>query len=424
VREDERSLLGIVMLLALVNGLSVSLGRTGSLFGTDAVYMAAVMLAFIVVHLAFILTGYRGDQVLMPLCAAITVMGYASVLRLRPDLALRQAGFVWVGCALMFTAATLTSRRLLVGAGMGILGASILFLIITLFSGSVRGGARSWLFLGPLGFQASEFAKIGCVLAAAMVLGSGQGDAPLLDGRAPRLAVWALARIRSHAALFLAWGVTVLLTVAQRDLGTAMVIYISCVATLYIATGDRLAVVASGAAAGLGILGASYLWSHVSVRFAAWLNPWADSAGSGYQSIQAYYSLAAGGVLGTGYGAGVPWTIPAAATDMIFAAIAEETGLAGALGIICAFFMLVGRGYVAAMRSRWAPGLIGAVAASSMLAVQFFVIIGGNLGLLPLTGVTLPFASYGGSSMSTSMALVGILMGCAAARAPQEAARR
>lgn len=422
MRESERSLLGIVMLFALASGLSVSLGRTGSVIGTDAVYMGVVMLAFIAVHLAFILTGYRGDQILMPLCAAITVIGYASVLRLRPDLALRQAGFVWVGCAAMFAAAMLTSRRLLIGAGMVILGVSIAFLVITLFGGAVRGGARSWLFLGPLGFQASEFAKIGCVLAAAMVLGSGKEPARLPDGRVPRLAVRALAKIRSHAALFWAWAATVLLTVAQRDLGTAMVIYISCVATLYIATGDRLAVAAGGAAAILGVLAAYFLWAHVHSRFAAWLHPWADPAGAGYQSIQAYYSLAAGGVLGTGYGAGAPWIVPAAATDMIFAAIAEETGLAGALGVIGAFFMLVGRGYIAAMRTRWAPGLIGAVAAASMLAVQFFVIIAGNLGLLPLTGVTLPFASYGGSSMSTSMALVGILMGCAAARAPGEAA--
>ncbi len=422
MREDERSLLGIVMLLALVSSLSVSLGRTGSLLGTDAAYMGAVVLAFILVHLAFTLTGYRGDQVMMPLCAAITVMGFASVLRLRPDLAAKQAGFVWFGCAMMFIAATLTSRRLLAGAGMGILGASIVFLVITLIGGSVRGGARSWLFVGPLGVQPSEFAKIGCVLAAARVLGSGEEPSRRHGVQAPRQAVAALSRSRPHRGLFLAWAATVLLTVAQRDLGTAMVIYVSCIATLYVATGDRLAVVAGGAVAAAGVWGASLFWAHVSSRFAAWLHPWSDAAGAGYQSIQAYYALAAGGVLGTGYGAGEPWMVPAASTDMIFAAMAEETGLAGALGVICAFFLLVGRGYVAAMRTRWLPGLVGAVAAASMLAVQFFVILGGNLGLLPLTGVTLPFASYGGSSMSTSMALLGILMGCAAAGTTGEAA--
>lgn len=164
---------------------------------------------------------------------------------------------------------------------------------------------------------------------------------------------------------------------------------------------------------------ASRYWDHVSFRFAIWLNPWSDPAGAGYQTIQALYAFSAGGVLGKGYGVGSPWVVPAAATDMLFAAIAEETGLAGALGIIAAFLLLVGRGYAVAMRARWSAGLVAAVASASMLAVQFFVIVAGNTGVLPLTGVTLPFASYGGSSMSASMALLGILMGCAAAPCPE-----
>ncbi len=153
---------------------------------------------------------------------------------------------------------------------------------------------------------------------------------------------------------------------------------------------------------------------HVGARFAAWANPWADAAGSSYQVVQAFYALGSGGMLGRGYGSGSPWLIPAAPTDMLFAAAAEEIGLAGSLGVLAIYFLLIGHSYACAMRGQLIEQRLAAVGAANILAVQAFVIIGGNLGVVPLTGVTLPFASYGGSSMIASLALAGILLGSTA----------
>jgi len=214
--------------------------------------------------------------------------------------------------------------------------------------------------------------------------------------------------------VFVIWFAIVALTVLQRDVGTAAIIYISCVALAYVASGNRHVVLGAAALGVAGVGLACKFFSHVGARFAAWSNPWADVAGSSYQIVQAFYALGSGGMLGRGYGSGSPWLIPAAPTDMLFAASAEEIGLAGSLGVIAIYFVLVGHAYACAMRAQSPRQRLAAVGAANILAVQTFVIIGGNLGVLPLTGVTLPFASYGGSSMIASLALAGILLGSTA----------
>ncbi len=420
-RDAERSLAGIVLLLAGLCGASLSIARSGSMLGWDTVLCFASGAAFAAAHLLLAAGRFDGDQVIMGLVAAAAVLGYASVLRLRADLALRQLSFVWVGAGVMVAAAFWQRSGRAWGFGMASAVGAAALLVATLLFGQERGGARSWIFIGGMGFQPSEFAKISCVLAGADALSALPTCVPSMSVppcRASLRQMWASRPVRR---LLLVWSAIVVLTVLQRDVGTAAIIYISCVPLVYVASGNRGVVLG---AAGLGAAGVALVgrfFSHLGARFAAWLNPWADAAGSSYQVVQAFYALGSGGMLGRGYGSGSPWLMPAAPTDMLFAAAAEEIGLAGSLGIIAIYFLLVGHAYACAMRQPSPRRSLAAVGAANILAVQTFVIIGGNLGVLPLTGVTLPFASYGGSSMIASLALAGILLGSTVGLGPVSA---
>ena len=414
-RDAERSLVGIVMLLAGLSGISLSLARSGSVFGWDTVLCFAAATAFAAAHLLLAAARSDGDQVIMTLIAAAAALGYVSVLRLRPDLALRQLSFIWIGVGVMVAAALWQSKGRASGSGMTLAAGAAALLLVTLAFGQERGGARSWIFIGGMGFQPSEFAKIACVLAGADALSTlpacREAPSPSPSAGPHRAGLGQMWASRPVRAVFVTWFVIVALTVLQRDVGTAAIIYISCVALAYVASGNRHLVLGAAALGVAGVGLASKFFSHVGARFAAWSNPWADVAGSSYQIVQAFYALGSGGMLGRGYGSGSPWLIPAAPTDMLFAASAEEIGLAGSLGVIAVYFLLIGHAYACAMRGRSPRQQLAAVGAANILAVQIFVIIGGNLGVLPLTGVTLPFASYGGSSMISSLALAGILLG-------------
>lgn len=425
-RDAERSLVGIVMLLSGLSGASLSLARFGSVFAWDTVLCFAAGAAPAAAHLLLVAARFDGDQVICALVAAAAALGYTSVLRLRPDLGLRQLSFIWIGVGVMVVAALWQWKGRSPGSGLALAAGAAALLLLTLIIGQERGGARSWIFIGSMGFQPSEFAKIACVLAGADALSAlpecGVSPAPSpspspspSSKEAPRrISLGQMLASRPVRALFLVWFVIVVLTVLQRDVGTAAIIYISCVALVYVASGNRVVVLGAAALGAAGVALACKFFPHVGARFAAWTNPWADAAGSSYQVVQAFYALGSGGVLGRGYGYGSPWLIPAAPTDMLFAASAEEIGLAGSLGVIAIYFLLVGHAYACAMRSRWSRQRLAAVGTANILAVQSFVIIAGNLGVLPLTGVTLPFASYGGSSMVASLALAGILLGSTA----------
>ena len=415
-RDAERSLVGTVMLLAGLSGASLSLARSGSVFGLDTVLCFAAGVAFAAAHLLLAAARFDGDQVISALVAAAAATGYASVLRLRSDLALRQLSFIWIGAGVMVAAALWQWKGRASGSGMALAVGAAALLLATLVLGQERGGARSWIFIGGMGFQPSEFAKIACVLAGADALSALPAcrEAPSPSAAPHRAGLGQMWALRPVRMLSLIWSMIVAFTVFQRDVGTAAIIYISCVALVYVASGNRLVVIGSAALGAAGVAMACKFFPHVGVRFAAWSNPWADAAGSSYQVVQAFYALGSGGMLGRGYGSGSPWLIPAAPTDMLFAASAEEIGLAGSLGVIAIYFLLIGHAYACAMRGRSPRQRLAAVGAANILAVQAFVIIGGNLGVLPLTGVTLPFASYGGSSMIASLALAGILLGATA----------
>jgi len=230
--------------------------------------------------------------------------------------------------------------------------------------------------------------------------------------------------------LLLPWVVSIMIMVQQKDLGSSLLFFAVFVAMLYIAT-DRSAYLAAGAVLFSAATVIAYQsFSHVQLRIDTWLDPWHDAQNQGYQLVQSLYGFGSGGFQGTGLGLGRPDVIPVATTDFIFAAIGEELGLLGTVAIIIGFILLVGSAYRIAVQARRPFSKLFAAGLATILGVQTFVIVGGVTRLIPLTGVTLPFVSYGGSSLVANFIILALLLRIsdenaidAAAEAEQEARR-
>jgi cell division protein FtsW (lipid II flippase) len=220
---------------------------------------------------------------------------------------------------------------------------------------------------------------------------------------------WSLrANLKYLGPLFLGWGASMAILILQRDMGMAGLLLATFALLLYAGT-RRIDLVAGSLAVFGGVaVWVSHHYHYVSTRIAVWRNPFADPLGAGYQASQGYYSLAAGGVFGTGYRLGHPGFIPDAATDYVYAALSEEFGLIGAVIVLALFLLLVRRiiGIAAAQPDLYTRLLAAGLGAT--LGFQVFIIVGGVIGLFPLTGITLPFISYGGSSLVANFILVSL----------------
>jgi cell division protein FtsW (lipid II flippase) len=289
------------------------------------------------------------------------------------------------------------------------LAVGIALILATFFFGSDpnNSGVKEWFNIGLFYFQPSELLKIILVIFLASyldehreVVAGGYRVGPLTLPPLPYL-----------VPLIGMWGIAMGLIVFQRDLGAALLLFTVFLAMLYVATSNGLYVVAGLTAFGVGSYVLYQVISIVKTRVTIWLDPWSQDLG--YQLVQAIYALASGGVFGEGLGQGMPTVVPAAHTDFIFTAIGEELGLAGTLAVLIAYILLIFRGYHIALsvpgRFRGFEQLL-AVGLTTILAVQTFIIVGGNLRLIPLTGITLPFVSYGGSSVLMNFLIVGLLL--------------
>jgi cell division protein FtsW len=298
---------------------------------------------------------------------------------------------------------------------------AVLLLVATGIFGETINGARLWIDVAGQTVQTTELIKIFMLIFLAGYLADAAGVLA-----APRLTFAG----RSYSALpyLVPLGLTLLVAVLAlgllRDLGTIALLLLVTIGALYVATG-RLEFVGGGVAllAATALLG-YLLFSHVETRINVWLHPFDDALGAGYQTAQALYAIEAGGVTGTGLGRGSPDVIPAVPTDYIFSAIGEELGLAGALGIVLLFVLLLFSGLRIAVSAPDDYGRLLAFSIALLITVQAFVIISGNLGLIPTTGITLPFVSYGGSSLVVNFALIGLLLGISEASAPARRARQ
>ena len=286
-------------------------------------------------------------------------------------------------------------------------GAFLLLVPLVPGVGQTINGARIWVNVGAINFQPGEFAKIALAIFFAAYLAERR---ELIAASTWKVGPLRLPEPRYVAPIVLAWGFAVVVMVAERDLGSSLLFFSLFVVMMWVAT-ERAGYLLIGLVMFAGA--AWFAWtrfSHVQTRVDIWLDPWSRSLDEGYQIVQALYGLADGGLVGTGLGRGNPNQVPEAQNDFIFASVGEELGLTGAATILMAYLLLVGAGLRTALRTERTFEKLLAVGLTTIVGVQAFIIIGGVIKVVPLTGITLPLVSYGGSSLLANYILLALLM--------------
>ena len=385
-------------------------GQAGWVFDwhTQLAYLPWLALLICAGAASYVLAAQRRlDSIPLSLAYLLLAVGLAEIARLKPELFTAQLRWACVGIAFWALTVVLWERLRNFLAYPYVLGiATTIILLLPLLFGVSIGGNTNWLAFGGFSVQPSEFGKILLIFFLAAYLADHRA---VLTLPARRFLFLHLPPVRFIAPLVVLWGLAVLMFVIARDLGAALLFFGMAVLMTYMGTGRKSYVFL----AGLFILVAaalSYaLFGHVRVRFDIWLHPWADPNGMSYQVVQSLFAIGTGGIWGTGFAEGHPLLIPEVHTDFIFAAIAEEFGLIGAVFVLMCYALLFWRGSRIAMGVPRAEESLLAAGCAASLLLQAFIITAGVTKLLPLTGITLPFVSYGGSSMSASFILIGIL---------------
>ncbi|MCD5406633.1 MAG: FtsW/RodA/SpoVE family cell cycle protein [Desulfotomaculum sp.] len=366
------------------------------------------VLVFIAISIFWQFTKYQADPYLLPIVAALTSSGLIFIMRLQLDLALRQ--FIWLLLALLvLTLITVLIRNYHILAEYQYIYAltGVIALLLPIFWGIELGGARSWLDFGLFHVQTSEFVKILLVLFLAAFL--AENKSVLTAGTRTFFSI-PVPGCRELGPLIMMLGVALILLVFQRDLGTALIYFCTFLAMVYAATARVFYIIFGMLAFLFSSIICYYIFNHVRARVDVWLNPWPYFETTGFQIIQSLFAIGSGGLTGAGLGAGSPYLIPAVHTDFIFAAIAEEMGLLGGCGILVLFILFIYRGIKIALAAPDDFSALLATGLTALMALQTFIIVAGVLKLLPLTGVTLPYISYGGSSLVANFILLALLL--------------
>ncbi len=390
----------------------VTLGQTGKAPADVGVFIAVLGVAYLVAHLLTVRLAPAADPVLLPTAALLAGLGYAVIYRLDAGRASDQFGWLMLGLFLyVLTMAVVRDHRSLDAYTytIGLAGILLLLLPIAPGIGETINGARLWIHLGPLTFQPSEVGKVLIVVFLASYLNAKK---ELLALATRRIGPFRLPEPRHLGPLLLAWMVSLAVLFMEKDMGSSLLFFGIFVIMLWAATGR-----ASYLALGLvmfvvGALIGYAAFAHVQERVLIWLHALEPRYihDQGYQLAQSEFSLASGGIAGTGLGQGHPTLIPSVYTDFIFSAVGEELGLFGATALLLMYFVLVARGLRIALSREDGFGKLLATGLTSALALQTFIIVGGVTRLIPLTGITLPFVSYGGSSLVSNFVLLALLV--------------
>ncbi|HEX2040736.1 MAG TPA: FtsW/RodA/SpoVE family cell cycle protein [Acidimicrobiales bacterium] len=407
-RDTELGLLVMVALVTVGAYALASLGKSASLPVDIGPFLAVILGLLLAAHVAVRRLAPGADAVLLPLAGLLNGIGYVFIARLDNDLAGLQA--TWTALSVVAFVGTLVVVRRVRDLEpyrytFMLLGIGLLLLPLAPGIGRVINGARLWVSLGPITFQPGELAKVAlAVFFAAYLVEKRELLAEL------RLTRGRLPSVRIIGPLLLAWGFSLLVMTAERDLGSSLLFFALFIGMVWIATarGEYLAL--GVVLFGLGATFAYTSFGHVAARVQVWIDPWSRAAGAGYQLTQSLFALGTGGFGGTGIGLGSPGRIPAATTDFIFAAVGEELGFLGTAAMITAYLLMVGVGLRIAVRSDQPFEKLLAAGLTTILGVQTFIIVGGVTRLVPLTGITLPFVSYGGSSLVANYVLLALLL--------------
>ncbi len=416
-RTRELSLGVLALLITAAGYVLLSLSEAPALPAHVWGFLGTLVGLFGCAHLAVRRFAPRADATLLPIAAFLLGVGFVTISRLDlnatpDDPAVGPAQAVWIAVgiiAFVLTLAVVRQARSLARYRYTFLMLGVGALLVPLIPGlgTQINGARLWVRLGGLTFQPGELAKVLLVIFFAAYLVEKR---ELLSSGSRRLGRLYLPDPKHLGPLLVPWGVAILIMVQQKDLGSSLLFFAVFVAMLYIAT-LRSAYLLAGVGLFGGAVAIAYqAFSHVQERVSTWINPWGDAQGAGFQLTQSLFAFGSGGFDGRGIGLGNPNIIPVNRSDFIFAAIGEELGLIGTVAVIGAFLLLVGSAFRIALQSARPFSQLFAAGLAVILGVQTFVIVGGVTRVIPLTGVTLPFVSYGGSSLVANFIILALLL--------------
>ncbi len=412
---------GIGLLGTLQVGWAIGSEPDSGLWITSGV----VGLLALVMHVVVRFRAPYADPILLPMATLLTILGLMMIYRIDIAAARRAelngsptptpdvySQLTWFTIAvILFVAVLLLLRdhRVLqrYTYTLGLLGLILLVLPLAPVIGTTVNGATLWVRVGGLSFQPAEMAKILLTIFFAGYLVEKRDSLALVRTKILGLG---LPRLKDLGPLVVAWLVSLAVLIFERDLGTSLLFFGLFVAMLYIATQRRSWLVIGGLLFLAGAVLAYYLFGHVRLRVMVWLDPWTYATDEGYQIVQSLFGLANGGILGAGIGQGFPNLVPFANTDFIVAALGEELGVTGLIALLLAYAILIERGLRTAITVRDPFGQLLAAGLSITLALQVFVIVGGVTRLIPLTGLTTPFLSYGGSSLIANWIIIALLL--------------
>jgi cell division protein FtsW (lipid II flippase) len=418
VTARNRELLGLVPVTLLVTAgfTAVFIARQSDLGSTTLTWGGIFLALCLGMHLFIRARLPDADPYLFPLAALLAAFGLVMIYRIDDTLARQQAGWFVVGIVLFVATVVLVRdvgvleryRYVIAAAGIGMLMLPRLPAI-----GSQVNGAYLGVEVGPVSFQPTEFAKLCIVVFLASYLVE-RGEAMVLGGR--RVLGLTVPSLKHFGPLLVVWGASMFMLVFIRDLGSSLMFYAAFLALLYVATGRASFVVAGVLMFVVGAWFFAHTVGHVQERIDVWLDPWQDPSQSGFQIAQSLFAQADGGLFGEGFGrallelpggAQIP---PAPDTDLIYAVITSEVGLFGAAAVVLTYLLFAERGFRVAVLAEDGFQKLLATGLTAVFAFQAFVIVGGVTRVIPLTGVTLPFVSYGGSSVVANFVLLALLL--------------
>ena len=419
LRSRSRELLLLLFAAALLAlmlfGLETSQGRTLS---TEMLYIIGGFVGvYAIAHVAIAILAPYADQVMLPVVALLNAIGLVVIYRLdlaeRPGygpLAERQMLWSLVGVGLMvLTLIVVRDHKSLSRYSylLGLVGLILLALPLVWPQPPGYEEARIWLWLGPFSIQPGEFSKILLLIFFAQLLAQKRA---LFTVAGRRFAGLTFPRLRDLAPILMVWAIAILIMAVSNDFGPALLLFATVLGMVYFATGRASWLAIGLALVAIGGYAVYQVSSKIQERVSNFLDPFADFEGIGNQPANALIGLSWGGITGTGLGYGHPELVPVAHSDYILAALGEELGFVGIAAVLCLFGVFITRGFRTAMQARDSYGKLLASGLALTIAIQIFVVAGGVSAMLPMTGLTTPFMSAGGSSIMANYILLGLLL--------------
>ena len=408
-----RTELGLIVLAVLLTGglyALAGLGKAGNLPANIGPFLGIIFGLMLVGHLALRRLAPNADPILLPTAALLNGIGYVFIARLSSHEARLQAFWTALGIAAFVATLALVRRARDLERwrySLAFIGILLLLLPLAPGIGEDINGARLWIHVGSFNFQPGEIAKLALAVFFASIMVERRD---LLSQGTRRVGRFLVLDPRYLAPILVAWALSLLIFLAENDLGSSFLFFALFIGMLWVATGRGYYLGLGAALFAFGSYLALKVIGHAKSRVTIWLNPWPHANTTGYQLIQGWFAIANGGLFGEGPGQSNAGHIPEASTDLIFAVIADELGLVGATAMLMAYLLMVGTGLRIAIRCDRPFEKLLATGLSLILGIQTFVIVGGVTRLIPLTGITLPFVSYGGSSLIANYILLALLL--------------